>query len=148
MFELENVLPAGLLNLQNANVTLAESPSTDGFPAATPVHILQADQDLEVNVSWTQHGWLTNLLCRTSSYKIQVLIEQIGMGEVPDVPAWTEDFVPGDGTAYSVTIPISDLEVGVYKMVVTLMFCGPNGTPTPIAAFHEMPNLIQVFPGA
>lgn len=144
MFTIENVIPKALFELANAKVHLHESPSTAGLPEASPVSIVQTDQTVFAHFLWDQKGWLANLLSPGCSYECRIYIEQMGAGEAANPAPAIVNFVPGIGKSYSAVIPVAGLPEGAYKLVATLLFRGPAGSPSPIASYDEI-GYLQVY---
>jgi len=138
MFTFENIIPTSLFGVTNGNVHLHESASTNGLQAAAPVNIIQDDQTAYAHFVWKQTGWLASLISPKCKFECTLYVEAMGKAEVNNPPSKMVSVVPVVGQNYSSVIPISGLAPGVYKLVGTLLFHGPTGTPTPIAAFDEV----------
>jgi hypothetical protein len=73
------------------------------------------------------------------------LFEQLGAKEVKkDYPPVKVPFQQKAHADYYTYIPVSDLEVGVYTLTVSMTLVGPKDMLTPIAA-HEEIGHIQVY---
>ncbi|GJM34494.1 MAG: hypothetical protein DHS20C18_34950 [Saprospiraceae bacterium] len=144
MLTVENVFKDKSLFSISGNVHLHEGASTADLDNATPVNIIQTDQNLFVHFVFTQSGWLSKMM--NGRYQCRVFLELMGAGEAPNpAPSWV-NFVPVDGHTYSavVTIPRNTLREGVYKVIATVHLDGISGKPTPIAAYDEI-GVLQVY---
>lgn len=127
------------------DVTLKEGNSTADFPAGSVARIIQSDQPVSITFDWRTSGLLVPFL--SGNWKGSIFLEKMGGGEytLPNNVA-TTPFIGSNPHSYhlSVNIPAGTLPTGVYKVVASLNFSAPNGTPGPIAAFTEL-GMIQVY---
>ena len=144
MLTVDNVIPAGLFAI-NGNAHLHEGPSTADLDEASPVNVIQRDQNVYVHFVWQQSGWLGKMLSPTCRWEIRVYLEQIGAGEVGNPAPVNVAFQPVVNASYStvVTLPAYSLPQGVFKVIATLMLHGPLG-PTPLASFEDI-GILQVY---
>lgn len=129
----------------NGAVTLSEGRSTEEFPEGMVARIIQADQPVKIRFKWRTAGLLVPFLAGT--WKVTVFFEKMGGDEftLPNNVAQTS-FVGRNPHHYSLTLDIAPntLPGGVYKVVASLNFCAPDGTPGPVAAFTEL-GMVQVY---
>ena len=132
----------------NGTVDLTQQPSTGGFPAPVANNrIIQVDQPCDIRFKWSASGILTPFL--NGNWHCKIYLEQMGKGEF-ELPGTlgkqTVAYAPSNPSPYDVTmnIPANTVSEGVYRVVCTLTFTAPNGTPGPIAAFSEL-GLIQFY---
>ncbi|MFK7847336.1 MAG: hypothetical protein AB8G77_18720 [Rhodothermales bacterium] len=128
------------------HVHLFEGPSTDDYPAAAPVDIIQTDQSFHVRFHWRTTGNLNYIMC--GKWKCQIYLEKMGGDEFTLNPAHaigTEEFV-AQPKNYNCKIDVPALQVkpGVYRLVATLTLIGDTGVPAPVAAFADL-GLIQFY---
>lgn len=144
MLTVENVIPKALFAI-TGNVHLHEGPSTADLPDASPVNIVQRDQNVFVHFVWSQAGWLGKMLSSSCKWEARVYLEQMGAGEVGNPAPVSISFKRAGSASYNgvVTIPAYSLPEGAYKVIATLMLHGPLG-PTPIAAFEDI-GVLQVY---
>lgn len=129
----------------SGSVTLSEKGSTADFPAGSVARIIQTDQAVVIKFDWNTTGLLVPFL--NGNWKASVFLEKMGGGEfsLPNNIA-TTPFVGSNPHTYGleVHIPAGAMPTGVYKVVGSLNFTAPDGTPGPIAAFAEL-GMIQVY---
>jgi len=129
----------------DGSVTLAEGPSTEAFPEGMVARIVQSDQPVKVSFRWRAAGLLVPFLAGT--WKATVFFEKMG-GEEFSLPSNSVQtpFVGANPHDYALQLDIAPntLPAGVYKVVVSLNFCAPDGTPGPVAAFTEL-GMVQVY---
>ena len=144
MLTVENVIPSGLFAI-SGNAHLHEGPSTADLDEASPVNVIQRDQNVYVHFVWQQTGWLGKMLSPTCRWEIRVYLEQTGAGEVGNPAPVNVAFQPAVNASYSavITLPAYSLPQGVFKVIATVMLHGPLG-PTPIASFEDI-GILQVY---
>ncbi len=128
------------------NVHLYEGPSTDDFPAAPPVDIIQTDQSFHVLFRWNTKGNLNYIMC--GKWKCRIFLELMGGKEFTLDPAYAigeTDFVASP-SKYScrINVPGGQVKAGVYRVVATLTLEGETGVPAPVAAFADL-GLVQFY---
>ena len=146
MLTLENVIPIPALFSVTGDVTLSENPlPTDPIEKLAPVSIAQKGDTVYAHFNWTQSGFLCNFLDSDDKWVCAIYLEQMGPGEVAANPtAKKVDATSIDGHTYDAPVEITNLPVGVYKVMATLTLHANGGTPTPIAAYEEL-GVLQVY---
>jgi len=118
----------------------------------SPTSIIQADDDWSIQFKWTQRGALTQFMSNSNEWHLQVLLEEMGQGELDlnDAGTATVAFVNQDPHEYeaSISIPGGSVGPGVYRIVVCLTFTAQGGRPAAeIAAFAEF-GLVKFYQAA
>lgn len=130
-----------------AAVALSEgADQNDFFPKASPVNIIQTDQMWYVKFRWETYGLLNHLMCGT--FRLNLYLEEMGKGEFGLDPAYSTANVSFKSKPHAyehtMVIPAGQVPAGVYKLVASLTFTGPEGVPGPIAAFAEI-GAMQIY---
>lgn len=112
-------------------------------PTMNPTSIIRTDQDWGVKFNWKTDGGLNHLLA--GRFQLQVLLEKMGPGEGPAIPAKQIQFQshPHEYNE-TISVPAGLVQSGAYKLVATLTMRGPGGVPGPIAGIAEGP-VIQFY---
>ena len=106
---------------------------------------ISTDQPFKFIIRWKQKGPLATLINPAAYWRIEILLEKMGVDEFE---LNTSDRVhevayrPIDGHTYTETIQIDRRKVtpGVYRPVVMVNLCMPKGSPdrwAPVAGFAE-----------
>jgi hypothetical protein len=134
------------------NATVHEHTGA-GDPPSPPITIIRSNNPWAVNVNWQTSGIANGMI--TGDWHLHVYLESIGPGDDLDLidPApgdHIKPLVPGVLSNYFVHFDVrsmQDLGVAIplagrlYKLVVSLTYLEPTGSPGPMAAFVEGPTL-------
>lgn len=125
-----------------------------GDPPSPPITIIRSNNPWAVNVNWQTSGIANGMI--TGNWHLHVYLESIGPGDDLDLidPApgdHVKPLVPALGSSsYFVHFDVRSMQqMGVvippagrlYKLVVSLTYIEPTGSPGPVAAFVEGPTL-------
>ena len=122
----------------------------------SPTNVIRIDQSWGVIVKWKTSGCLARMIC--GKWRLQLCLESIGPGLEMRLPAEPKcvDLEPCSGKDDSHTIYYKchiEIPPGTvtadhcsipYKLVTTLTYLEPCGTPGPIAAYVEG-QILQFF---
>ncbi len=130
----------------HGHVHLYEGPSTDDYPEAPPVDIIQTDQSFHVRFHWRTKGNLNYIMC--GKWVCRIYLEWMGGNEFTLDPSYAiaeEDFVACPSKySCNINVPPHQVKPGVYRVVATLTLRGKKGVPAPVAAFADL-GLVQFY---
>jgi hypothetical protein len=138
------VLPTGF-NVSNFSATVHEHTKVHA-----PATIIRTDQVWAVRVRFETSGALSEVLPGT--WHVGVYIESIGPGLEIQAGFVHVPLTPATGTvAYNVdvvipagTVTVPDHQARPFKLVTTVSYMWPGGTPGPMAGYLEGP-IVQFY---
>ncbi len=132
-----------------------EQASTGGFDEVPSIEypdtfaatnkMIQTDQSWFVEFKWKVFGPLACLL-DGGKWKTKVILEWMGGSETNLSPEATVQDVGYPGHEYVTRLQVQPyaLQPGVYRVTCCLQYYLQNGSPGPIAAFHDQ-GLIKIY---
>ncbi|KAA3637054.1 MAG: hypothetical protein DWQ02_07320 [Bacteroidetes bacterium] len=129
-----------------------------GVKSDPPTHI-STDQDWQVNLKWTQKGPAVDLMDDELRWRVEILMEKIGIGEYElpdDVRVELVPFVKDRNHTYEVPMKVKARKVkredeGLYKLYVIIQLISkeiPSGAPDnrhPVVGWVEFSKPIHFF---
>lgn len=115
-----------------------------------PASVIRTDQEWAVRVRFETSGGLSEHLPGT--WHLGVYLESIGPGPEAQVALKHVPLTPGPGTVVynedlvipANTIAVPNHQTTPFKLVTTVSFIWPDGTPGPMAGYLEGP-IIQMY---
>lgn len=144
MATIESPLPASCF----AGTINAYVHEHDVPPGAPPSTIIRTDQDWSVHISWQTTGVCTGMI--TGKWHLHCYLESMGPGPDYDLidPADHKiPLTPGPSPIpYKAHFDVKKGKVapGLYRLVASLTYVEPTGSPGPMAGFVEGP-MLQVY---
>lgn len=128
------------------HVHLIEGPSTDDFPASSPIDLIQTDQPFRLVYHWQTRGKLNHIMC--GKWQLRLYLEKMGGDEFtlnPSIAIEEVNFVSRpENYSGTISVPANTVEPGVYRLVGSLRLLGQTGVPAPLGAFADL-GLINFY---
>lgn len=154
-FVLEGAATANVKEFIPANMDI---DFWEGVQSDPPTHI-STDQKWQVSLNWTQNGSAIDLMDENLIWRIEILMEKIGVGEfeLPDsYRVYEETFVKARPHTYEVTMDIPPRTMGrndegLYKLYLVIQLISPSipkGAPDnrhPVVGWVEFSKPIHFF---
>ncbi|MBC7777139.1 MAG: hypothetical protein H7246_17030 [Phycisphaerae bacterium] len=157
----ESVFPAGIYDISgNGQIsTITEAPGLGGHPVPsgnlTVNNLVMTDQPIQFKFEWGVFGAFAHAINPAFEWRIQIYLEQYGIGEFSLGAAGFKAVSNGSGTVgaplgqvdFSTTIyiPGNTVPPGLYDVVAVIqLYDMPSGLPCFAAAFAEF-NKINFY---
>lgn len=116
---------------------------------APPSTIIRTDQFWAVNVHWVTTGLATGMIC--GNWQLHCYLEKNGSGHEYDLGDPDDHIIPmtpGPSPVhyfYPIDVPAGMIvSPGLYKLIVSLTYIEPTGSPGPMSAYDE-DSMIQFY---